>query len=283
MYCTSTPRIEHSHIQIVWGCGTPHASLEMPFVRVCTLQIRSALYAAHTKVIDFFKMCDDDGSGTISKAEFDKALRELGLTHVPESATRAVYDSFDANGDGQLDYPELQALLHGSVATHPRLKPKEADDLTPQQIDGADVLQLDAPPDESHGAEMAVTKLALPAPRGPPADGLNALQRLNATLTEDRLDSVPHRARAAIYACRDLVVGCLRLLDENASGVCSQGTFRAALEDLGLVANDHHMETVWRAILPGWRACDDASGASGDERSKDRMPYEQLQHLLQLR
>ena len=40
---------------------------------------------------------------------------------VPLESTMPVYTSFDLNGDGEVSYSELQALLKGSAERHPRL------------------------------------------------------------------------------------------------------------------------------------------------------------------
>ena len=54
--------------------------------------------------------------------EFMKALCELGL-EASEGAIAAVFQTFDPNGDGQIEYSEMHDLLVRSVQSHPKLEP----------------------------------------------------------------------------------------------------------------------------------------------------------------
>ena len=58
----------------------------------------------------------------IDGPEFLKAMRELGLT-APVQAVTAVFDSFDPDGSGTIDYKELDQILHRSFLSHPDLPP----------------------------------------------------------------------------------------------------------------------------------------------------------------
>ena len=53
----------------------------------------------------------------MSKKEFFKAMRYLGLG-VPQEEADALYDSFDPDGGGSIDYAELNKALKRRVPTH---------------------------------------------------------------------------------------------------------------------------------------------------------------------
>lgn len=58
-----------------------------------------------------FDRFDKNGGGTLSKAEFIRALKELGITTLKESEEIAIIKHFDANNDGTIDYEEFLAKL----------------------------------------------------------------------------------------------------------------------------------------------------------------------------
>lgn len=58
-----------------------------------------------------FDRFDKNGGGTLSKAEFIRALKELGITTLKESEEVAVMKHFDADNNGTIDYEEFLAKL----------------------------------------------------------------------------------------------------------------------------------------------------------------------------
>ena len=78
-------------------------------------QLRNALAKKFTRVIDVFKDWDDDGNGMVNRTEFRKALSVLGL-RVERAVAEELFDSFDADGSGEIDYMELhQQLRSGAI------------------------------------------------------------------------------------------------------------------------------------------------------------------------
>ena len=73
--------------------------------------LREALSNNMGKVIDLFRQWDDDGSGTVSKKEFRRALPILGVTDMPREVADAIFDSLDSDKSGSIEYQELQQLL----------------------------------------------------------------------------------------------------------------------------------------------------------------------------
>ena len=82
--------------------------------------IRSVLKEKMVRVLDLFRQLDDDNSGQVSVFEFIKAMREFGIEETP-NAIVAVFNSFDKDKNGMIEYKELDRLLRGSVAKHPKL------------------------------------------------------------------------------------------------------------------------------------------------------------------
>ena len=74
-------------------------------------QLRDALQKNLARVIDLFREWDDDGNGTVSKREFRLALPMLGLVGCPANVADELFDSFDKDGGGSVDYDELSRAL----------------------------------------------------------------------------------------------------------------------------------------------------------------------------
>lgn len=83
--------------------------------------IRSVLAARLVRVIDLFRQLDDDSNGKVSVFEFIKAMREFGIES-PPNAIVAVFNSFDKDRDGHIEYKELDKLLRTSKEKHPKLE-----------------------------------------------------------------------------------------------------------------------------------------------------------------
>ena len=84
-------------------------------------QIRDLLSKNAVRVIDLFRGWDDDGSGTISKAEFRKALVALGVTASKEDLN-SLFDTLDNDGSGTLEYNELNKALRRQTTLDPKLQ-----------------------------------------------------------------------------------------------------------------------------------------------------------------
>ena len=69
-------------------------------------QLLKALDKNFMRIIDLFREWDDDDSGTVSKVEFRRALPCLGL-RVERADADALFDSFDVDKSGTIDYKEL--------------------------------------------------------------------------------------------------------------------------------------------------------------------------------
>ena len=67
-------------------------------------------------MIDLFHSWDDDGSGDVTLAEFQRALLAMGMTPAPYQVAE-LFESFDRDNSGYIDYRELAHHLK------PNLKP----------------------------------------------------------------------------------------------------------------------------------------------------------------
>lgn len=61
-----------------------------------------------------FRIMDDDGSGQLSRAEFEKACRDF-KTDMSSEDTGAVFNVFDSNRDGLINYNEFLRIIRGDM------------------------------------------------------------------------------------------------------------------------------------------------------------------------
>lgn len=77
-------------------------------------QIIGALIANAGKVIDLFRSWDDNGDGKVTRAEFHKAMIELGL-EVPKDSIDSIFSRWDKDGGGELsalNYDRSHVMHH---------------------------------------------------------------------------------------------------------------------------------------------------------------------------
>ena len=73
--------------------------------------LRTAISKSMMRVLDLFRVWDEDQSGTVSKKEFRRALPVLGFKDVSREVVDALFDSLDGDKSGTIEYRELQKLL----------------------------------------------------------------------------------------------------------------------------------------------------------------------------
>jgi calcium-binding protein CML len=81
-------------------------------------KLKDAMATSLNKVQDLFKLWDVDGSGSIDKEEFRKAVKALGLvTDITDEACDAAFDEFDYDGGGSIEYSEyIRYSLRDAIA-----------------------------------------------------------------------------------------------------------------------------------------------------------------------
>ena len=107
-------------------------------------RLREALTANAARVTDLFREWDDDGDGAVDKREFRAVLPLLGEALERDAfgggpggggamptvrEVDALFDSFDADGSGSIDYRELHRLLRRAIELDPKLHPGAAGDI----------------------------------------------------------------------------------------------------------------------------------------------------------
>ena len=67
-----------------------------------------------TRVIDLFREWDDDNTGTVSREEFHRAMRELGC-ELPLADVDALLNTWDPDKSGSISIEELNRVLRQKV------------------------------------------------------------------------------------------------------------------------------------------------------------------------
>jgi len=75
-------------------------------------QLKEALGKHAIRVLDLFRDWDTNNDGVISKTEFRKAMPLLGFD-LPIPAIDAVFNEYDIDGSGKMEFSELQKMLKG--------------------------------------------------------------------------------------------------------------------------------------------------------------------------
>jgi len=86
------------------------------------------------RVIDLFRDWDENGDGAVSKDEFYQGMVALGL-EVARSETNELFDSFDVDGSGLIDFREMNKMLR-KRARPTKLSPLRRDPLAAQMPPG---------------------------------------------------------------------------------------------------------------------------------------------------
>ena len=153
-------------------------------------QIKVIIMANRLRILDTFRMWDVDGDGAISCEEFADAFAALGY-EAARADLDAVFDRFDQDGSGRVDYLEMSAQLRPgkrhhhapriaprppavtpatAPATAPAAAPAAAPDAAPAAAPAAGAVAggSSTSPQEAASAEQASTKAAA-------TDGLSAV------------------------------------------------------------------------------------------------------------
>ena len=204
-------------------------------------QLRDALSKSAVRVIDLFRDWDDDQSGTVSRAEFHKAMKELQFS-VPVSEVDALFTSWDPDGSGALELKELEKLLRrgSSVKLDAKLqagamgeietssKSKYALRKGPSGMRGSALSHIDIDEDSDKSVAEQARRRFCPA----------AHRRRDPFFS---LTEPVYPSRASARQMRDIlsknavrVIDLFREWDEDGDGTVSKKEFRKAMPLLGL-------------------------------------------------
>ena len=185
--------------------------------------LREALSRSATRVIDLFRLWDEDGSGTIERKEFRRAIRALGFDFFANNAEiDLVFDDFDIDGSGELEYKELNTMLRQGQSVR----------LDDELLNGA--------------AGAIVTE----------AKNVHRLRKQRSRAVRSVLPSTvilhADRSRSVIEQLRDIVkdnwirvIDLFRSWDEDGDGLIDRGEFRKAIAALGFEASREHIDAVF--------------------------------------
>ena len=84
-------------------------------------QIMASLQKNQVRVMDLFREWDENGDGEITKKEFCQAMPRLGI-EAPRKDIELLFDSFDPDGGGSIEYNELNKALKRKVALDPSMQ-----------------------------------------------------------------------------------------------------------------------------------------------------------------
>ena len=176
-------------------------------------------------MVDLFREWDKDGSGSVSKKEFRKAMPQLGLD-APKAEIDLIFDSWDPDGSGVLELAELNKLLRKQAAIPAHM-----------QV-GSVAFEREA-------------KNRIAARKGRSAEEMRrAGTGLNIDIDENSELSLGDQLRLALERNAMRVVDLFREWDDDASGRISKKEFRRALPAIGCKVPRAVADLVFDAMDP---------------------------------
>lgn len=201
-------------------------------------ELRKLLEDSGTRVLDFFRMWDVDGSGEIERREFAPALRALGIDVTTENAD-ALFATFDVDHSGNLSHKEMYKQLRAGVDVD--LSGIEVKDKLGNMIrvdveagsKGQIVLEARNEIALRHD-QRRKRYSALPAAIQlmPASDGVSVQQQLRNTLRENAVR----------------VIDLFRDWDVDQSGTISKIEFRRSIAALGYSAAPQEIESLFNEL-----------------------------------
>ena len=155
----------------------------------------------------------------MSKKEFRKAMSALGL-NVPRKDADGLFDTFDPDGGGSIDYKELQKALKRRVALDPSLQP------------GAVKIELTAKNKSTREKVQTAGGKVVAANRMKGEKGA----ALNSEVQIDMESDVPvqEQLRQILIDNAVRVIDLFRDWDDDGDGRVSKKEFRKAMKMLGI-------------------------------------------------
>ena len=181
-------------------------------------QLREQLSFNRARIIDVFLTWDEDNSGSIDSKEFWLALRSLGM-EVPRHAANELFDQFDADGSGEIDFRELNAQLRKSADIDESLQAGAKGEITLKSKNKTAIRKMSA----SKAKDKA---------------------RTLAGFVVDSSMSVTDQLIAAIHKSKARLLSLFVEWDENGDGQISKGEMLRALRHLGLTNGDQDREVI---------------------------------------
>ena len=185
--------------------------------------LRDALSRSSARVMDLFRQWDDDDSGEIDRKEFRQAVRALGFDFFDDvSEIDKVFDEFDLDGSGKLEYKELNKMLRHGAAI--KLSAE-------MQVGGAG--EIATASSNKHKLRKATERK-----RG------SALP-VSALLAANAEQSVQEQLQEILTKNAVRVIDLFREWDEDGNGSVSRKEFRMAIAALGYDAPHSEIDAVF--------------------------------------
>ena len=83
----------------------------MAYIEYLRYSLRDALMRSVHRVMTLFKQWDHDGSGSVDKTEFRKAIKELGFD-APVEALDEIFNEMDSDRSGSLELGEIHEVFN---------------------------------------------------------------------------------------------------------------------------------------------------------------------------
>ena len=179
--------------------------------------LQEALFKASARIIDLFREWDSDGSGTISRDAFQRAMAELEH-RAPVEEVDALFLKWRSDKTGVLEINELERLLRR----------------------GASVMKssIDMGCENKHALRTgAVDKAGSTLLQGFAIDAASEL-------------SVAEQLRDALSKAAVRVIDLFREWDDDNSGMVSKEEFRRGMAEMGLKASIEEVDKVFDAFDP---------------------------------
>ena len=180
-------------------------------------QLQEALFKASVRIIDLFRKWDVDGSGTISRDAFQRAMAELEH-RAPVEEVDALFLRWRSDQTGVLELNELERLLRR----------------------GASVM--------SSTVEMDSKARTALRTGGVDKAGSTLLQGFAIDQASDL--SVAEQLRDALSKAAVRVIDLFREWDDDNSGTVSKAEFRHGMSQMGLEAAAEEVDKVFDAFDP---------------------------------
>ena len=227
---------------------------EPSFVEAAIKEVKAAMAKSLSRILDLFRSMDADGDGMISREEFIQVLPLIigagddlhGVSHDADTLG-AVFDAFDRDQSGYVEYSELHAYLRkgADVELAPEL---QAGAMGPLELEARNNIGLrmyaagrldaiDAMGRPVRGRSGANLAAASGRAGGRRFEGRAGAGRRGRERVELRKISDVGELRAVLVRGRRRIGECFRVLDRNQDGKITKKEFAAALPLLGIDAS----------------------------------------------
>jgi Ca2+-binding EF-hand superfamily protein len=176
-----------------------------------------------------FKYFDLDNSGECDKDEFLKAIQKIGITGFNQQNLEEIFDSYDQNKNGSLDYKELISSLYGNESLTSNKPTNKGPWRAPEK---------EKKPFEKHDYNEEVKRDA-----GKSKKGYMKVEGIEQIVTKIREKLGARGIRGMISIAR-----AFKIMDDDRSGYLDMNEWKKAARDYRLDLNDVEIEKAFCAF-----------------------------------